>query len=164
MGQFAAGVHGHPATKRCTIVGITGTNGKTTTTHLARRRSSSRRRPTGVHRDAVRRRTDAEATELQARLAAFRDDGDAAVVMEVSSHALALHRVAGTLFDVAVFTNLGRDHLDLHESMEAYFRAKASLFDARARRGRRDQRRRSVRPPAARRRRDRRGAVSRSPT
>ena len=50
------------------------------------------------------------------------------MVMEVSSHALALHRVAGMRFDVAVFTNLGRDHLDLHESMEAYFRAKASLF------------------------------------
>jgi UDP-N-acetylmuramoyl-L-alanyl-D-glutamate--2,6-diaminopimelate ligase len=50
--------------------------------------------------------------------------------MEVSSHALALHRVAGMEFDVAVFTNLGRDHLDLHESMEAYFRAKASLFSA----------------------------------
>ncbi len=48
--------------------------------------------------------------------------------MEVSSHALALHRVAGMRFDVAAFTNLGRDHLDLHESMEAYFRAKASLF------------------------------------
>ena len=59
-------------------------------------------------------------------------DGVDAVVMEVSSHALALHRVAGTRFDVVVFTNLGRDHLDLHESMEAYFRAKASLFDARA--------------------------------
>ena len=48
--------------------------------------------------------------------------------MEVSSHALALHRVAGMRFDVAVFTNLGRDHLDLHGSIEAYFRAKARLF------------------------------------
>jgi UDP-N-acetylmuramoyl-L-alanyl-D-glutamate--2,6-diaminopimelate ligase len=75
-------------------------------------------------------RTTPEATDLQRRLADFVDEQVEAVVMEVSSHALALHRVAGIRFDVATFTNLGRDHFDLHESMEAYFRAKASLFTA----------------------------------
>jgi UDP-N-acetylmuramoyl-L-alanyl-D-glutamate--2,6-diaminopimelate ligase len=72
--------------------------------------------------------TTPEAPELQATLAAFRDDGHDAVVMEASSHALALHRVDGTRFAAAVFTNLGRDHLDLHGSAQAYFRAKARLF------------------------------------
>ena len=72
--------------------------------------------------------TTPEAPELQARLAGFRADGDRAVVMEVSSHALALHRVDGTRFAAAVFTNLGTDHLDLHGTVEEYFRAKASLF------------------------------------
>ena len=79
-------------------------------------------------------RTTPEATDLQRLLAEYVDEGVEAVVMEVSSHALALHRVAGMRFDVAVFTNLGRDHLDLHESMEAYFRAKASLFTRPSRR------------------------------
>ena len=73
-------------------------------------------------------RTTPEATELQERLAGMRDEGVDSVVMEVSSHALALWRVAGTWFDAAVFTNLGRDHLDLHGSVEEYFRAKARLF------------------------------------
>ena len=72
--------------------------------------------------------TTPEAPELQARLAELRDQGDRSVVMEVSSHALALHRVDGTRFDAAVFTNLGRDHLDLHGTVEEYFRAKALLF------------------------------------
>ncbi len=72
-----------------------------------------------------------EAPELQALLASFRDDGASAAVLEVSSHALALHRVDGTEFDAVVFTNLGRDHLDLHGSTEEYFRAKARLFQRR---------------------------------
>ena len=84
--------------------------------------------------------------------------------MEVSSHALALHRVDGTRFDAAVFTNLGRDHLDLHDTMEAYFRAKASLFTPELSGRRRHQRRRSPRPAAARRRADRDGRRTRSPT
>jgi UDP-N-acetylmuramoyl-L-alanyl-D-glutamate--2,6-diaminopimelate ligase len=66
---------------------------------------------------------------LQARLASFVADGKRAVVMEVSSHALTLHRVAGCRFTMAVFTNLGRDHLDLHGTVERYFAAKASLFE-----------------------------------
>jgi UDP-N-acetylmuramoyl-L-alanyl-D-glutamate--2,6-diaminopimelate ligase len=127
MGFVAAAVHGHPATK-LTMVGITGTNGKTTTTQLlgAVLRAAGREvRELGTLSGV---RTTPEAPDLQRRLAAYARDGVDAVVMEVSSHALALHRCAGARFDVAVFTNLGRDHLDLHESMEAYFRAKASLF------------------------------------
>ena len=68
--------------------------------------------------------------------------------MEVSSHALALHRVDGTRFDAAVFTNLGRDHLDLHGTIEAYFRAKAALFTPELSGRRRRQHRRPVRPAA----------------
>ena len=127
MGFAAAAVHGNPASA-LTLVGITGTNGKTTTTQLVGsilRAAGREERQLGTLSGA---RTTPEATDLQRRLAGFVRDGVDAVVMEVSSHALALHRVAGTRFDVAVFTNLGRDHLDLHESMEAYFRAKASLF------------------------------------
>jgi UDP-N-acetylmuramoyl-L-alanyl-D-glutamate--2,6-diaminopimelate ligase len=128
MGWFAAAVHGHPATKLRTI-GITGTNGKTTTSYLVAailRTAGMKSRVQGTLSGA---RTTPEATDLQRLLAQYVADGVEAVVIEVSSHALALHRVAGVQFDVAVFTNLGRDHLDLHESMEAYFRAKASLFE-----------------------------------
>jgi UDP-N-acetylmuramoyl-L-alanyl-D-glutamate--2,6-diaminopimelate ligase len=127
IGFAAAAVHGEPAL-RVRTVGITGTNGKTTTTHML----AAILRSVGVSTRQIGTlsgaRTTPEAADLQRTLAAFVDEGVEAVVMEVSSHALALHRVAGMRFDVAVFTNLGRDHLDLHESMEAYFRAKASLF------------------------------------
>ena len=135
MGWFAAGVHDHPATKLRTV-GITGTNGKTTTSHLVAAILRSTGIETRVQGTLSGVRTTPEATDLQRLLAGYVADGVDAVVMEVSSHALALHRVAGMEFDIAVFTNLGRDHLDLHESMEAYFRAKASLFaPAQSRRG-----------------------------
>ena len=111
-----------------TVVGITGTNGKTTTTHLLASILRAAGRPTDRDRHAVGRHTTPEAPELQARLAGCRAAGDRAVVMEVSSHALALHRVDGTRFAAAVFTNLGNDHLDLHGTVEEYFRAKARLF------------------------------------
>jgi UDP-N-acetylmuramoyl-L-alanyl-D-glutamate--2,6-diaminopimelate ligase len=127
MGHAAAAVHRHPASK-LRMIGITGTNGKTTTTHMLAgilRAAGLNERQLGTLSGA---RTTPEAPDLQRRLAGFVDEGVDAVVMEVSSHALALHRVAGAHFEVAVFTNLGRDHLDLHESMEAYYRAKASLF------------------------------------
>jgi UDP-N-acetylmuramoyl-L-alanyl-D-glutamate--2,6-diaminopimelate ligase len=127
MGPFAAAVHGHPATKLRTF-GITGTNGKTTTSHLVGAILRAAGLETRVQGTLSGVRTTPEATDLQRSLAEHVTDGVEAVVMEVSSHALALHRVAGVQFDVAVFTNLGRDHLDLHESMESYFRAKASLF------------------------------------
>jgi UDP-N-acetylmuramoyl-L-alanyl-D-glutamate--2,6-diaminopimelate ligase len=128
MGRVAAEIHGHPA-NQLTMVGITGTNGKTTTAHLmtvilagAGRRTATIGTLSGV-------RTTPEAPDLQRQLAAYVANDIEAVVMEVSSHALALHRVAGSRFDVSIFTNLGTDHLDLHRTMEEYFRAKASLFE-----------------------------------
>ena len=129
MGHLAAAVHGHPA-RALTMVGVTGTNGKTTTTSLI----ASVLRSTGLHVGLIGTLTGAhttpEAPDLQRQLAAFVADGVTTVVMEVSSHALALERVVGAHFDLAVFTNLGRDHLDLHGSQEQYFEAKARLFRA----------------------------------
>ncbi len=127
IGPIAASIHGGPS-RQLTTVGITGTNGKTTTTFLLGSILRSAGRETREMGTLSGVRTTPEASDLQRRLAGFVADRVDAVAMEVSSHALALHRVDGTRFDVAVFTNLGRDHLDLHESMEAYFRAKASLF------------------------------------
>ncbi len=127
LGHVAAAFHGDP-TRSLTTVGITGTNGKTTTAHLIAAALRSTGHDVGVIGTLSGVRTTPEATELQARLAGMRDDGVDSVVMEVSSHALALWRVAGMRFDAAVFTNLGRDHLDLHGSVEDYFRAKARLF------------------------------------
>jgi UDP-N-acetylmuramoyl-L-alanyl-D-glutamate--2,6-diaminopimelate ligase len=127
MGRMAASFFGHPS-RALTLVGVTGTNGKTTTTSLivsilnaAGRRSGLIGTLTGTH-------TTPESSEIQARLAAFVDEGVTAVVMEVSSHALELQRIVGCHFDIAVFTNLGRDHLDLHGTQERYFAAKARLF------------------------------------
>ncbi len=127
MGPLAAAFFGHPS-RRLTVVGVTGTNGKTTTTTLLAAVLDHAGMPAGVIGTLTGRHTTPEAPELQARLAAFLAEGKRAVVMEVSSHALALHRVAGTHFAVAVFTNLGRDHLDLHHTLEEYFAAKALLF------------------------------------
>ncbi|CAN5700623.1 UDP-N-acetylmuramoyl-L-alanyl-D-glutamate--2,6-diaminopimelate ligase [soil metagenome] len=128
LGPVAAAVQGDPSTA-LRVVGITGTNGKTTTSALLASILRGAGDPTSVIGTLSGAHTTPEAPELQARLAGFRDAGDLSVVMEVSSHALALHRVDGTRFDAAVFTNLGRDHLDLHGTPEAYFRAKAMLFD-----------------------------------
>jgi UDP-N-acetylmuramoyl-L-alanyl-D-glutamate--2,6-diaminopimelate ligase len=127
MGPAAAALHGHPSAA-LPVVGVTGTNGKTTTTWLLRAVLEAAGRPTGLIGTLSGARTTPEAPDLQARLAELRDEGRRAVAMEVSSHALALHRVDGTRFAVAVFTNLGRDHLDFHESVEDYFAAKARLF------------------------------------
>jgi UDP-N-acetylmuramoyl-L-alanyl-D-glutamate--2,6-diaminopimelate ligase len=130
MGPVAAAFHGHPSASM-DVVGVTGTNGKTTTTFLLQAILEAAGRPTGVIGTLSGARTTPEAPELQARLAELRDEGRRAVAMEVSSHALALDRVAGTRFRVAVFTNLSRDHLDFHETMEDYFAAKARLFEPR---------------------------------
>ena len=128
LGPVAAAVHGDPSTL-LRVVGITGTNGKTTTSGLLASVLRAAGDPTGVIGTLSGAHTTPEAPELQARLAAMRDAGTRSVVMEVSSHALALHRVDGTRFDAAVFTNLGRDHLDLHGTVEDYFKAKAMLFE-----------------------------------
>ena len=128
MGWLAASFFGHPS-RALTLVGVTGTTGKTTTTALissiltaAGRSTRSIGTLTGVH-------TTPESPDLQADLAAFVEQKITAVVMEVSSHALELQRVVGCHFDIAVFTNLGRDHLDLHGTQERYFAAKAKLFE-----------------------------------
>ena len=85
--------------------------------------------PTGVIGTLDGERTTPEAPVLHAHLAGLRDEGRRAVAMEVSSHALTQHRVDGIVFDVAAFTNLSRDHLDHHRTMDEYFAAKARLFE-----------------------------------
>jgi UDP-N-acetylmuramoyl-L-alanyl-D-glutamate--2,6-diaminopimelate ligase len=127
MGHLAAALHGHPS-RAMTMVGITGTNGKTTVTNLVAAVLDHAGIAAGTIGTLTGAHTTPESPELQARLAGFLAEGKRAVVMEVSSHALTYQRVAGCRFDVAVFTNLGRDHLDLHRTVEAYFAAKASLF------------------------------------
>src|SRR5947208_12324912 len=135
-GPAAAWIYGDPA-QALTIVGITGTNGKTTTAYLAEAGLRADGRRTGLIGTIETRigdevlpsvRTTPESTDLQALLALMRERDVTAVAMEVSSHALALGRVAGTTYSVAVFTNLSQDHLDFHADMEDYFQAKAGLF------------------------------------
>lgn len=127
MGPLSAAFFGHPS-HSLVVVGVTGTNGKTTTTSLIASILESAGMPTGVIGTLTGKHTTPEAPDLQSLLAGFVDDGKRAAVMEVSSHALALHRVDGTRFALGVFTNLGRDHLDLHGTVEHYFAAKAQLF------------------------------------
>jgi UDP-N-acetylmuramoyl-L-alanyl-D-glutamate--2,6-diaminopimelate ligase len=128
MGWLAASFFGHPS-RSLTMVGVTGTNGKTTTTSLIASILTSAGRATGMIGTLTGAHTTPEAPDLQAELADFVAGGTSAVVAEVSSHALELQRVAGCHFDVSVFTNLGRDHLDLHGTEERYFAAKARLFE-----------------------------------
>lgn len=132
MGAVAAALHGHPS-RQLDVIGITGTNGKTTTAHLLAAVLEADGRPTGTigNLNALPGGppNTPEGPELQRRLAALRDGGASAVAMEVSSHALDQGRVAGTHFALAVFTNLSPDHLDHHGTMEAYFAAKARLFE-----------------------------------
>jgi UDP-N-acetylmuramoyl-L-alanyl-D-glutamate--2,6-diaminopimelate ligase len=125
---LAATMYDHPSASMA-VIGVTGTNGKTTTTHLLRNVMEAAGRRVEVLGTLSGARTTPEAPDLQRTLAGWRDDGVEVVAMEVSSHALDLHRVDGTRFAVAVFTNLSRDHLDHHGSMEAYFEAKARLFE-----------------------------------
>ena len=136
VGPLAAAIYGRPS-DAMDLVGITGTNGKTTTAYLTEAAMAAAGRRTvllgtietriaGEHLPQAR--TTPEATELQAILAVARERGVGAGAMEVSSHALSLGRVAGTKFRAAVFTNLSQDHLDFHENMDAYFAAKLSMF------------------------------------
>ncbi len=136
MAAAAARFHGDP-TARLPVVGITGTNGKTTSAFLVRGLLEAVGRPCGLlgtvtsivggeERPVVR--TTPEAIELQGLFAAMLEGGDRACAMEVSSHALELRRVDGVRFAVALFTNLSQDHLDFHPDMEAYFQAKRRLL------------------------------------
>jgi UDP-N-acetylmuramoyl-L-alanyl-D-glutamate--2,6-diaminopimelate ligase len=127
MALAAAAVHGHPS-RRLQVVGVTGTNGKTTTTFLVRAILEAAGRPTEVLGTMSGSRTTPEATVLQRTLAGFVADGKVAAAIEVSSMGLAQRRVEGVSFAAAIFTNLSQDHLDDHGTMEAYFEAKASLF------------------------------------
>jgi UDP-N-acetylmuramoyl-L-alanyl-D-glutamate--2,6-diaminopimelate ligase len=117
----------HPS-RALVTVGVTGTNGKTTVTHVLAAIFEEHGWPTTIIGTLDGARTTPEAPVLQRRLAEARDGGQRAVCMEVSSHALAQHRVDDVAFAATVFTNLSHDHLDYHGSIEAYFAAKSSLF------------------------------------
>ncbi len=138
MAPVAARFHGDPSA-RLDVVGITGTSGKTTTSFLVRELLEGAGRRTALlgtvksvvaGREGTLARTTPEAVDLQAAFAEMADGGDAACAMEVSSHALELHRADAIHWAVAVFTNLSQDHLDFHPTMEEYFLAKRRLFEA----------------------------------
>jgi UDP-N-acetylmuramoyl-L-alanyl-D-glutamate--2,6-diaminopimelate ligase len=127
IGPVASFVLGDPSTSMV-MVGVTGTNGKTSTAAMIGSILEASGHSVEVMGTLTGARTTPEAIVLQSRLRASVDKGTTAVVMEVSSHALVQHRTSGVVFDVAVFTNFGRDHLDFHGTEDAYFAAKASLF------------------------------------
>ena len=137
LAQVAARIHQDPS-RDLKVIGITGTNGKTTVAfmvrHILRRSDISTGMIGTVEYDVGSRvlpatRTTPESLELQQMFAQMRDAGCAACVLEVSSHALAQHRVDAVDFDIAAFTNLTQDHLDYHGDMKAYFGTKRLLFD-----------------------------------
>ncbi|MDQ1442117.1 MAG: UDP-N-acetylmuramoyl-L-alanyl-D-glutamate--2,6-diaminopimelate ligase [Acidimicrobiaceae bacterium] len=128
VGPLAAALYDHPS-RAMTVVGVTGTNGKTTTTALLESVFTAAGLPAATIGTLSGARTTPEAPELQATLASFRAEGRAAVAMEVSSHALVQHRVDAVWFAAAIFTNLSQDHLDYHATMDDYFEAKARLFE-----------------------------------
>jgi UDP-N-acetylmuramoyl-L-alanyl-D-glutamate--2,6-diaminopimelate ligase len=150
LSALAARFYGRPSQK-LDVLGVTGTNGKTTITYLLESVLQSAGKSVGVigtidyrwpgHREAAPNTTP-HAADVQRLLAAMRDAGVSHVAMEASSHALALGRVDDVEFTVGVFTNLTQDHLDFHKDMERYFEAKAVLFDRLDRSGR--ARRRAV--------------------
>ena len=136
MARIAAEYHGQPAAGMV-VIGVTGTNGKTTTAYLLESILAAAGYTTGLigtietriageRRPGVR--TTPESLDLQALFAEMRAAGTGAVAMEVTSHALVLHRVEGVRYAAAAFTNLTQDHLDFHSGMEDYFDAKRSLF------------------------------------
>lgn len=137
LAVLGANFYGHPA-EQMTMVGITGTNGKTTTTYLLKaileQALGAKVALIGTNQNMIGQealpteRTTPESFELQGLFARMRDAGCTHVVMEVSSHALALDRVYGVPYAVGVFTNLTQDHLDFHKTMEDYCDAKALLF------------------------------------
>lgn len=137
LGTASSLVYGDP-TAHLSVIGVTGTSGKTTVSHLIETGLAAAGRRTGLigtigTRIHDRRRpssfTTPEAPDLQALFAVMVEAGVTDVAMEVSSHALALGRVAGTRFTVGAFTNLSQDHLDFHRDMDEYFEVKATLFD-----------------------------------
>jgi UDP-N-acetylmuramoyl-L-alanyl-D-glutamate--2,6-diaminopimelate ligase len=140
LGRAAAVVYGGPST-RLSVVGVTGTSGKTTTTFLIRAGLAAAGVSTALigtvatligDQEISTGFTTPEAPELQALLAVMAERGVSTVAMEVSSHALALGRADGVDFAVGAFTNLSQDHLDFHANLDDYFEAKAKLFDDRS--------------------------------
>ncbi|SDC29797.1 UDP-N-acetylmuramoyl-L-alanyl-D-glutamate--2,6-diaminopimelate ligase [Actinokineospora iranica] len=140
LGSVAAWIYGEPSLT-LSVLGVTGTSGKTTTSYMVEAGLAAAGRTTGLvgtveTRIAGQRLASAlttpEAPDLQALFAVMVERGVTHVPMEVSSHALSLGRVAGTRFAVGAFTNLSQDHLDFHRDMEDYFQAKALLFDGRS--------------------------------
>jgi len=138
LGRLASAFWGHPS-QRLQLIGVTGTNGKTTTTHWIEHLSTALGVPTALLGTLENRwsgtvitatHTTAPADVVHGHLAQAVADGVRRAAMEVSSHALAQQRVAGLVFAGAVFTNLSQDHLDFHGDMESYFQAKAQLFGA----------------------------------
>ena len=137
LAMIGTNFYGHPA-KSMTMIGVTGTNGKTSVTlllkHVLEKTLGAKVGLIGTMENLVgdevipTERTTPESFELQGLFARMRDAGCTHVVMEVSSHALTLDRVGGVHFNVAAFTNLTEDHLDFHKTMEAYCDAKAELF------------------------------------
>jgi UDP-N-acetylmuramoyl-L-alanyl-D-glutamate--2,6-diaminopimelate ligase len=136
LGEVAAAIYRRPSDDLM-LIGITGTNGKTTTAYLVEAGLRAGGGRTGLVGTVETRicddvltsvRTTPEAPDLQALLAVMRERRVDAVAMEVSSHGLALGRIDAVLFDVGIFTNLSQDHLDFHGTIDAYFDAKASLF------------------------------------
>ena len=137
LAMIGTNFYGHPA-RSMTMIGVTGTNGKTSVTlllkHVLEKTLGAKVGLIGTMENLVgdevipTERTTPESFELQGLFARMRDAGCSHVVMEVSSHALTLDRVGGVRFDVAAFTNLTEDHLDFHKTMEAYCDAKAELF------------------------------------
>jgi UDP-N-acetylmuramoyl-L-alanyl-D-glutamate--2,6-diaminopimelate ligase len=136
LGDVSCWIYGDPS-HRMTMIGVTGTSGKTTTSYLCEAGLRAAGHTTGlvggveikVGNELVKASlTTPEAPDLQALLAVMVERGVTGAAMEVSSHSLALGRVAGTRYSVAVFTNLSQDHLDFHSGFEDYFRAKAKLF------------------------------------
>ena len=127
MAWLSAAFYGYPS-QHLHVIGVTGTNGKTTTAHLLAAILRQHGWETEVVGTLSSVRTTPEAPDLQRKFAELLQAGKHAVVMEVSSHALAQDRVIGTRFRASIFTNLSREHLDFHGTIERYFSAKASLF------------------------------------
>lgn len=127
LGEVAALVSGRPS-DAMKVIGVTGTNGKTTVAQMLAAVFTADGQKSAVIGTLEGDMTTPEAPVLQRRLRELHEDGVSVVAMEVSSHSLVQQRVQGTAFAAAVFTNLGRDHLDLHGTQEEYFRAKSLLF------------------------------------
>lgn len=136
LARMAANFYGHPS-RQLTLIGVTGTNGKTTTTHLIKSVVESSGATAGLigtieykigKKTVPATHTTPESLELNQLLARMVSEGCSIAVMEVSSHSLAMHRVDGLKFRAAVFTNLTQDHLDFHGTMDSYRAAKSKLF------------------------------------